>query len=73
MYVLILLRTAISHILLKHVCHVRSKSDLQEKCIFTNISDQVENNEMKDVGGWEFELEKRELAKIVDANGRRPY
>jgi hypothetical protein len=46
---------------------------LPEKCIFTNISDQAKNNEMKVVGGWEFELEERELAKIADANGRRPY
>ena len=29
---------------------------------------------MKVVGGWEFELEKREVTKIVDVNnGRRPY
>ena len=55
------------------ICHVRAKSDLPEKCIFANISDQAKNNEMKVVGGWEFELEERKLAKIADANGRRPY
>ncbi len=37
------------------------------------MSDQAKNKEMKVVGGWEFELEERELAKIADANGRRPY
>ena len=43
-----------------------------EKYIFTNISDHAKNNEMKVVGGWEFELEKRELAKIANAKGRLP-
>ena len=42
---------------------------MPEKCIFTNISDQPKNNEMKVVGGWEFELEKRELAKIAKLYG----
>ncbi len=47
---------------------------MREKCIFTNISaDQAKNNEMKVVGGWEFELGEREFSKIADANGRRPY
>ena len=55
------------------ICHVRAKSDLPEKCIFTSISDRAKNNEMRVVDGWEFELEERELAKIADANGRRPY
>ena len=45
---------------------------MPEKCIFTNISDQAKNNEMKVVGGWEFELGERELAKIADANVWRP-
>jgi len=48
----------------------RAKSDLPEKCIFRNISDQAKDNEMKTVGGWEFELVQRELAKI--ANALRP-
>ncbi len=43
-----------------------------EKCIFTNITDQAKDNEMKVVGGWEFELEKQELAKFAKANGRLP-
>ena len=37
--------------------------DLPEKCIFTNNSDQAKKNEMKVVGGCEFELGRRELAK----------
>ena len=42
----------------------RAKSDLLEKCIFTNISDQtIKNNEMKVVGGWEFELVKARIGK----------
>ena len=36
----------------------RVKSDLLEECIFTNISDHAKNNEMKVLGGWEFELVK---------------
>ncbi len=46
-----------------------AKSDLPKKCIFTNIIDQAKNNEMKVVGGWEFELVKRELAKIAKLYG----
>ena len=46
---------------------------MPEKCTFTNISDRAKDNEIKLLGGWEFELEKRELAKIVETNGRRPY
>ena len=41
----------------------RAKSDLPEKRIFTNISDQTKNNEMKVVGGWEFELVKAIIGK----------
>ncbi len=47
----------------------RAKSDLPEKCIFTNIIDRAKNNDMKVVGGWEFELVKRELAKIAKLYG----
>ena len=42
---------------------------MPEKSIFTNISNQAKNNEMKVVGGWEFELETRELAKIAKLYG----
>ena len=38
----------------------RAKSDLREKCIFTNISAWAKNNEMNVVGEWEFDLVMRE-------------
>ncbi len=50
-----------------------SQSDLLGNFIFTNISDQAKNIEMNVVGRWEFELEKRELAKIANAKGRLPF
>jgi len=40
-----------------------------KKCTFINISDQAKNDKMQVVGGWEFELEKRKLAKIAKLYG----
>ena len=46
--------------------HTKSQIDnMLEKCKFTNIIDQAKDNELMVVGGWEFELVKRGLAKIV--------
>jgi hypothetical protein len=42
---------------------------LLEKCLFKNINDHAKKNDIKVVGGWEFELVKRELAKIAKLYG----
>ncbi len=42
---------------------------MPEKCIFTNISDHTKDNEMKVVGGWEFELESENWQRLLMLTG----
>ena len=44
--------------------YVRARSDLPEKCTFTNISDQASaTQKLKVGGGWGFELVRVRISK----------
>ncbi len=53
-YRTILLHYPFAYIKPKEIC---------QRVYISNISDQAKNNEMKAVGGWEFELVKARIGK----------